>query len=102
MSPEKVDGGMVRKILGYDDSILMAHVSFEKGDEGYVHEHVHSQVTYVVSGAFDVTIGDETRRLEAGDSFYVEPHVLHGAVCQESGVLIDVFSPVREDFLAEA
>jgi quercetin dioxygenase-like cupin family protein len=37
--------------------------------------------------------------LGAGDSFFVEPHALHGAVCRKKGVLIDIFSPYREDFI---
>jgi len=37
--------------------------------------------------------------LNAGDAFYIPPNVLHGAICREAGVLIDVFSPMREDFI---
>lgn len=98
---EVVGEGVTRKLMGYDDTILMAWVHFEKGSEGYVHAHPHSQVTYVESGAFDFTIGTETKRLTAGDSTYIPPNADHGAVCIEAGVLIDVFSPVREDFLED-
>ncbi|MBS1564980.1 MAG: cupin domain-containing protein, partial [Bacteroidetes bacterium] len=41
----------------------------------------------------------EKKILSAGDAYYIPPHVLHGAVCIEDGVLIDVFSPMREDFI---
>ena len=91
--------GMLRQNLGYDDTILMARVIFETGGIGYVHRHPHSQVTYVESGVFDFTIGSETRRLVAGDGTYIPPEADHGAVCIEAGVLLDVFSPWREDFL---
>ena len=57
-------------------------------------------MSYVESGAFEATIDGETKTLRAGDSFYVAPHKSHGAVCKKAGVLIDIFSPVREDFLA--
>ena len=96
---ETVDNGVTRQLFGYNDSILMARVEFDVGAEGYVHAHVHSQVTYVESGEFDVFIDGEEKRLGAGDSFYVAPNLDHGAVCRKAGVLIDVFSPVREDFL---
>ena len=77
----------------------MARVEFEAGAEGYVHAHPHSQVAYVESGEFDVFIDGVTKRLGAGDCFYIYPNVDHGAVCIKAGVLLDVFSPVREDFL---
>ena len=53
-------------------------------------------------GRFEVTIGDEKAVLSAGEGYYVAPDVLHGCVCLEAGVLIDTFSPVREDFLKSA
>ncbi len=96
---EEVAPGMKRQIMGFDDKIMLVKVRFEKGGIGQLHEHYHSQVTYVESGEFKLTIGDQTRTLKAGDSFYIPPHEMHGCVCTESGVLIDVFSPVREDFL---
>ena len=94
--------GVTRQNLGYDDSLFLARVTFENGSIGYTHSHPHSQVAYVESGAFDFTIGDETRRMEAGDCVYIPPHVDHGAVCVEAGVLLDFFSPIREDFLPES
>lgn len=92
--------GITRQFVGYDNDIMMVKVIFEKGAIGYQHQHPHAQTTYVVSGKFEMKIGDETKILEAGDGFYTEPDILHGCVCLEEGILIDVFSPVREDFLA--
>ena len=96
-----VGEGITRQLLGHDDSILMARAIFEDGAVGYRHTHAHSQVTYVESGLFDFTIGSQTRRLGVGDGAYIPPGVEHGAVCLEAGVLLDVFSPIREDFLPE-
>lgn len=96
---ESVGEGLTRQLFGYDDSILMARVEFDTGAVGAVHSHEHSQVSYVESGEFDVYIDGVETRLGAGDSFYIEPNAKHGAVCREAGVLIDVFSPTREDFL---
>ncbi|WP_378187012.1 cupin domain-containing protein [Aquimarina sp. W85] len=96
---EIVGEGLKRKIMGYDDKIMLVKVHFEVGAIGSMHKHYHSQVTYVESGSFDVTIGEKTTTLIGGDSFYIPPNVMHGAICTESGVLIDVFSPIREDFM---
>ncbi len=99
---EDVGEGLTRQVLGYEQSLMVARVTFETGAEGYVHAHPHSQVSYVESGEFDVYIDGVERRLGPGDSFYVRPNLEHGAVCRKAGVLLDVFSPVRADFLDEA
>lgn len=99
MDWEEVGAGVKRKIMGYDDKIMLVNVAFEKGGIGPMHEHYHSQVTYVVSGQFELTIGAVTKIIKGGDSFYIPPHILHGAICLEEGILIDVFSPIREDFM---
>ncbi|MGY0035594.1 hypothetical protein [Pedobacter sp. NJ-S-72] len=46
-----------------------------------------------------MSIGEEKKILKKGDGFYAPPHEMHGCVCLEEGILIDVFSPHREDFL---
>ncbi len=99
---EEVDSGIKRQILGYGTDLMAVKVWFEEGAEGYQHEHPHMQVSYVESGEFEATIDGETTTLRAGDSFYVAPHQSHGAVCKKAGVLIDIFSPHREDFLGGA
>ena len=96
---QDLGNGIQRQMLGYDDKIMLVKVKFEAGAIGAMHQHHHSQVTYVESGLFDMTIGDETKRITTGDAYYVLPHILHGITCIEPGVLLDVFSPLREDFL---
>lgn len=96
---EKAGEGVVRQIYGYDDQIMLVKAKFEAGAVGALHEHYHTQVTYVESGVFEMTIGDEKRIIKKGDGYYVPPHTIHGCVCVEPGILIDVFSPHREDFL---
>lgn len=98
---EDLGDGITRQILGYGPEIMVVRVWFEKGAIGQVHAHRHSQSTYVESGQFEVFVDGETQILRAGDSFYIAPHLDHGAVCLEEGVLIDTFSPLREDFLSE-
>lgn len=96
---EEVDKGMRRKIMAYDEKLMLVRVEFETGGVGVLHQHYHSQITHVESGVFEVEIAGEKKVLKGGDAFYIPPNVLHGAVCLEAGVLIDVFSPVREDFI---
>jgi quercetin dioxygenase-like cupin family protein len=96
---EKVATGLSRQIMGYDGKIMLVKAKFETGAVGILHKHYHSQVTYVESGEFEMTIGDDVRMIKGGDSFYIPPHVMHGCVCRKPGILIDVFSPAREDFL---
>lgn len=99
MGWENPGPGIKRQIMGYDGQLMMVKVVFEEGAVGTMHEHYHSQATYVASGKFELTIGEEKRILEAGDGYYVAPDVLHGCVCLEAGILIDTFSPMRADFL---
>lgn len=96
---EVVGEGVKRKILAFDNRAMLVNVYFETGAIGALHEHYHTQVTYVAKGKFDVTINGITKMLKEGDSFYIPPHAIHGVLCVEEGMLIDVFSPMREDFM---
>ena len=98
---EDLGGGITRQILGYGPELMIVRVWFDKGAVGEVHAHPHSQSTYIESGTFEVFIDGTRQVLGAGDSFYIAPHQDHGAVCLDPGVLIDTFSPAREDFLGE-
>ncbi len=96
---EATGNGIQRQVFGYNGSLMMVKVKFEKGAVGSMHSHPHVQSSYVASGNFELTIGDEKQILHAGDGYFVPPHVMHGCVCIEAGMLIDAFSPLREDFL---
>jgi quercetin dioxygenase-like cupin family protein len=96
---ETVDNGVQRKVLGYDDQLMMVCVRFEKGAVGTLHHHVHRQVAYVASGRFEVTIDGINKTLEQGDCYFVAPDVVHGVLALEEGSLVDIFTPARKDFL---
>ena len=96
---EPVAEGVARKIMTYDANLMMVKVAFETGGIGAAHQHPHTRMSYVESGAFAITIADETRTLRAGDAYYIPPNVRHGAFCEKAGVLVDVFTPMREDFV---
>ena len=79
---------------------MMVKIKAEKkGPVGVEHAHYHSQVTFVSSGKFEFTIGGEKKIVSAGDGMYMEPDVRHSCICIEPGVIVDCFSPTREDFL---
>ena len=98
---EPAGEGITRQIMGYDNQIMLVKVKFEKGAIGAEHSHPHTQTTYVDSGVFEFTIDGKKEIVRSGDGLYVAPDLLHGAVCLEPGILIDVFSPMREDFIAD-
>lgn len=97
---ETIGDGITRQILGYDGHIMMVKIKAEKaGPVGVEHAHYHPQVTYVSSGKFEFTIGNEKKVVTSGDGMYMEPDVRHSCICIEPGIIVDCFSPMREDFL---
>jgi Uncharacterized conserved protein, contains double-stranded beta-helix domain len=93
-------GGNRRRVLLHTDELMMVEFAFEKGGIGAPHSHPHVQASYVAEGRFEVTVGDRTDILSAGDSFIVPSDVVHGVKALEDGRLIDSFTPHRADFLA--
>ncbi len=99
--PAKAAGeGVTRKILAHSDNIMVCEMHFDKGAVGAPHSHPHEQVSYVISGKFEFTIDGEKIIVGPGDTTYKKPNVVHGAVCLEEGVMLDIFTPQREDFLS--
>lgn len=96
---EDIGNGMKRQMLGFNDELMAVKIWFAPGAEGYVHKHRHSQVTYVEEGEFHFMIGGVTKVLKKGDSCFMPQQVEHGCVCPTGGILIDTFSPAREDFI---
>ena len=92
-------GGTTRRILSYNQDIMAVEVAFETGAVGAVHTHPHTQCSYVLSGKFRYSVEDEAVELNPGDSIVVPSGLPHGTVCLEKGVLLDIFNPMREDFL---
>ena len=96
---ENAGDGVRRKIMAYDDNLMVVKVEFKQGSIGSIHQHLHSQITHIESGSFELSIDGIKKVLEAGDAFYIPPHADHGCVCLQEGVLIDVFSPMRKEFI---
>ena len=101
-----VDSNTTRKVLAHSDQIMYAKVFFAKAGEGEIplHKHVHEQITYVLKGSFQFMIDDgatkEVQIVKEGDSIHFPSNVLHGCIpLEDDGILLDAFTPVREDFL---
>lgn len=101
MDPEECAPGVKRRILAYTDELMCVENSFEKGAVGTLHHHPHTQITYVVSGRFEFEIGGIKKVVGLGDSMLKKDSVEHGCVCLEEGILLDIFSPMREDFVED-
>ncbi len=90
--------GLIRRVLATDDTMMLAEFSFEKGVEVPLHTHPHDQVGYVVSGCMRMVMGEQTLECGPGDSYHAPPDVPHAGAALEPSVVIDVFSPPREDY----
>lgn len=91
--------GLRRQILGYDNQIMVVKIEAKSGAEGATHSHFHAQSTFIASGKFEFTVDGEVSILCAGDGVYLPPNSIHGFKCIEDGVVVDNFSPMREDFV---
>ena len=91
--------GVTRRVLAYTDGLMCVENTFQEGAVGKLHSHPHTQITYVVSGEFEFTVAGEKRIVKAGDSMLKKDGIEHGCVCLKEGILLDIFSPMREDFV---
>ncbi len=99
---EHLEGGVTRKILKYGGKLMLVEVTMPKGGTGSAHKHPHEQISYIARGSFEFTVGEEKRVVKAGDSLYVASNVEHGTLSLEDGsIVVDIFTPIREDFLAK-
>ncbi len=96
---QNLGGGVTRKIIAYDEGMMVCELTFEKGAVGELHHHPQEQIGYVISGSFEVSDNGETKVLKAGDCYLVKPDSVHGVKALENSKLLDVFTPMRKDFL---
>jgi quercetin dioxygenase-like cupin family protein len=91
--------GIQRKTLSYGEHTLMTEFRMKAGSALPMHSHPHEQTGYLVSGHIRLAIGDEEFDVNAGASWCIPGNVVHGAEILVDAVAIEVFSPVREDYL---
>lgn len=78
--------------------MTFGYVEIKAGSDMPEHQHLHEQITYILEGELDMLIGGQAHRLSAGMYYVIPSHTLHSAIAHTDCKLIDVFSPVREDY----
>jgi quercetin dioxygenase-like cupin family protein len=91
--------GAHRKVLARGGGLMAVEVRFDAGCQVARHAHKHEQVSYVVSGKIELVMDGKTEVLGPGDSFYAAPDEPHGVNFLADSVVVDTFTPQREDFL---
>lgn len=99
IAKQSVEKGVSRKMLAFGGSMMLVEVTFEKGATGALHSHFHEQASYIHKGVFEFEIEGNKQIVREGDSIYIPKNSMHGVVALEDSVIIDVFTPQREDFL---
>jgi quercetin dioxygenase-like cupin family protein len=91
--------GVTYKTLAYGDKTSLGEFRLEKGSVIPNHKHHHEQTGYMISGRMTFTIDGEEHNAEAGDSWSIPGNAEHGVIVHEDAIVIEVFSPVREEYL---
>jgi quercetin dioxygenase-like cupin family protein len=93
--------GIRLKTLVYGEKTLFTEFRLDKGSRLPKHAHPHEQTGYLVSGRIRLSIGYDTFEVEPGDSWCIPSNMEHGAEILADSVAVEVFSPVREDYLPD-
>jgi quercetin dioxygenase-like cupin family protein len=91
--------GLKRRVLAYNEKLFLAEHEMEKGWAGAMHSHPHDQIVYVVHGHLRISCQGSMFDIRTGDTFAVRGGVEHGATALEDSLVIDVFTPYREDYI---
>jgi quercetin dioxygenase-like cupin family protein len=96
---EKLDEGVERQMI-IGENLMICRLRFAPHVVTPAHDHPHEQMTIVERGRVLFTIGDQERIAQVGDVLHFPPGTWHGAtMLDEEVILVDIFSPIREDFL---
>lgn len=88
-----------RRIMAYGNEMMCVENTFVVGDTAPPHHHPNIQISYIPKGKFEFTINGETKVLNPGDSAYIGSDVEHSVLCLEDGIVLDLFTPMRKDFV---
>lgn len=96
---EQLEPGIERQMI-VGENLMICRLRIAPKVVTPAHDHPHEQMTIVERGRALFTIGDEQRIASAGDVLHFPPGTWHGAtMLEEEVILVDIFSPIREDFL---
>jgi quercetin dioxygenase-like cupin family protein len=91
--------GIRQKTLVYGEKTLMTEFKLKKGSEIPRHCHPYEQTGYLITGKIRLFVGSEEFECKPGDSWCIPSDEEHGADVSEDSIVVEVFSPVREDYL---
>ncbi len=91
--------GVQMKSLVYGEKTHLCEFILDGGSAIPEHRHPHEQTGYLVSGKIQFIIEGKTFNAEPGDSWSVPGDVPHSAKVLEDSVIVEVFSPIREEYL---
>jgi quercetin dioxygenase-like cupin family protein len=97
IAPRKLTEGIIGHYVHGENSTL-GLVILEKGSSVPPHQHPQEQITYILEGSLQMVIDGKDCLLEPGTYYVIPSNVLHSAIAMTACKLIDVFSPVREDY----
>jgi len=84
----------------HGEQMTLAHFKFDKGNVVASHHHVNDQITTVAKGSIMMTVGEEEFQMNEGDMVLVPPDVPHGNVALEDTIIVEIFAPVRQDWIS--
>ena len=93
--------GIRQKTRVHGEKTLLAEFVLDRGGTLPVHAHPYEQTGYLIQGRLRLRIGDREFDARAGDAWCIPANVEHGAHALEDAVAVEVFSPVREDYLPQ-
>ena len=91
--------GMQRQVLAHSPALTLVRHQLRKGWRGTAHNHPHEQLVYVIQGAIEITVNGVSHVARPGDSFIVESNAMHQATALEESVVLDLFTPAREEYV---
>ncbi len=98
ISSKEIKEGFNARFI-HTESLTLGYWDVEEGAVLPMHSHFHEQITTVIEGKFEMTIGNETKIYEAGVLAVIPPNVVHGGKALTVCKLFDIFCPVREDYM---
>ncbi|MFN8530047.1 MAG: cupin domain-containing protein [Anaerolineae bacterium] len=94
--------GVHRRTMGITDEVMLCEFFLLRDSVVPPHSHMNDQVGYVVYGRVEMTIGDTVQLIHPGDSYAIPGGVIHSARAVVDSLVIDAFSPPRDDYRTEA
>jgi len=98
VKPVEMVPGVWRRTLAWGERLMIVQVTLEEGTIVPAHRHPHEQITYVIEGELSMKVEGQTHVLRAGDSLLFPSEVEHGATALQRTLVVDTFSPPREEY----